>query len=161
MANEQLGEYRRIQDNSTEESGPSWSTLKTSALSSCEEEGAHRVEVLLESYGLTGELDTLDEAVQLCGDGAYQLAQEQRDVPWSFIDSVFFCMTVVTTIGYGHISPSSPGGQIFCIVYSLLGIPTSGLLLAGLSDFFFAGNLLNFYDFQMAAAIRRLERRRA
>ncbi|XP_043199939.1 uncharacterized protein LOC122369336 [Amphibalanus amphitrite] len=48
-------------------------------------------------------------------------------------------------IGYGHISPSSAGGQIFCIFYSLLGIPISGLLLAGLSDFF-AGNLLNFYD---------------
>ena len=47
--------------------------------------------------------------------------------------------------GYGHISPSSAAGQIFCIVYSLLGIPISGLLLAGLSDFF-AGNLLNFYD---------------
>ena len=35
----------------------------------------------------------------LCGNRSYELITEEQEVPWSFIDAVFFCMTVVTTIG--------------------------------------------------------------
>ncbi|XP_030055118.1 potassium channel subfamily K member 17 [Microcaecilia unicolor] len=48
---------------------------------------------------------------------------------WKFAGSFFFCVTVVTTIGYGNLSPSTTGGQIFCIFYALVGIPLNLILL--------------------------------
>lgn len=56
--------------------------------------------------------------------------------PWSFIDALTFSMTVITTIGYGNKSPSQTAGQVTCILYSLVGIPLTGMLLAWTSEFF-------------------------
>ncbi|KFM63648.1 Potassium channel subfamily K member 10, partial [Stegodyphus mimosarum] len=51
---------------------------------------------------------------------------------WSFDNSFFFAITVVTTIGYGHLSPSTTGGRLFCIFYATIGIPLTGILLAAI-----------------------------
>lgn len=53
---------------------------------------------------------------------------------WSFGQSFFFSSTVVTTIGYGHQSPLSPEGKVFCIIYALLGIPMTMLLLTAVVE---------------------------
>ncbi|NXA13335.1 KCNKG protein, partial [Sapayoa aenigma] len=42
---------------------------------------------------------------------------------WDFSNSFFFAGTVVTTIGYGNLSPSTVAGQIFCVFYALFGVP--------------------------------------
>ncbi|XP_028994278.1 potassium channel subfamily K member 16-like [Betta splendens] len=42
---------------------------------------------------------------------------------WDFSSSFFFAGTVVTTIGYGNLSPSTVSGQVFCVLYALGGIP--------------------------------------
>ncbi|CAN9502013.1 unnamed protein product [Ophioblennius macclurei] len=42
---------------------------------------------------------------------------------WDFSSSFFFAGTVVTTIGYGNLSPSTVTGQVFCVFYALCGIP--------------------------------------
>uniref|UniRef100_A0A3Q0RRD7 Potassium two pore domain channel subfamily K member 16 n=1 Tax=Amphilophus citrinellus TaxID=61819 RepID=A0A3Q0RRD7_AMPCI len=42
---------------------------------------------------------------------------------WDFSSSFFFASTVVTTIGYGNLSPSTVSGQVFCVFYALCGIP--------------------------------------
>ncbi|XP_068607952.1 potassium channel subfamily K member 16-like [Brachionichthys hirsutus] len=42
---------------------------------------------------------------------------------WDFCSSFFFAGTVVTTIGYGNLSPSTGSGQVFCVFYALCGIP--------------------------------------
>ncbi|KAJ8341009.1 hypothetical protein SKAU_G00333000 [Synaphobranchus kaupii] len=42
---------------------------------------------------------------------------------WDFSNSFFFAGTVVTTIGYGNLSPSTYSGQVFCVFYALCGIP--------------------------------------
>ncbi|XP_037079935.1 potassium channel subfamily K member 16-like [Pollicipes pollicipes] len=131
-------------DNGTSAASDRWTTLKAAAIASCETDAAEQLDVLLEEERLVNG-SSLVQPLLLCGPAAQETTSKTQQQHWSFIDAVFFCMTVITTIGYGHISPSSAGGQIFCIIYSLLGIPISGLLLAGLSDFF-AGNLLNFYD---------------
>jgi len=49
---------------------------------------------------------------------------------WSFAQSFFFAVTVVTTIGYGHVSPLSDMGRIICIIYAIIGVPMTLLLLS-------------------------------
>ncbi|XP_070835919.1 potassium channel subfamily K member 16-like [Chaetodon trifascialis] len=48
---------------------------------------------------------------------------------WDFSSSFFFAGTVVTTIGYGNLSPSTVSGQVFCVFYALCGIPLNLALL--------------------------------
>jgi len=49
---------------------------------------------------------------------------------WNIYNSIFFCMTVTTTIGYGNLSPVTVGGRVICVIYALLGIPLTLALLA-------------------------------
>ncbi|KAF7649938.1 hypothetical protein LDENG_00133740 [Lucifuga dentata] len=48
---------------------------------------------------------------------------------WDFSSSFFFAGTVVTTIGYGNLSPSTVYGQVFCVFYALCGIPLNIIFL--------------------------------
>ncbi|KAM8947309.1 potassium channel, subfamily K, member 16-like [Pelodytes ibericus] len=42
---------------------------------------------------------------------------------WDFSNSFFFAGTVITTIGYGNLYPSTVSGQVFCVFYALFGVP--------------------------------------
>ncbi|EDL86211.1 rCG41914, isoform CRA_a [Rattus norvegicus] len=48
---------------------------------------------------------------------------------WDFGSSFFFAGTVVTTIGYGNLAPSTEAGQVFCVFYALMGIPLNVVFL--------------------------------
>lgn len=48
---------------------------------------------------------------------------------WTFGQALFFTATVVTTIGYGHVTPVSEVGKVFCVVLAILGIPLTLILL--------------------------------
>ncbi|XP_046712036.1 potassium channel subfamily K member 16-like [Silurus meridionalis] len=52
---------------------------------------------------------------------------------WDFGSSFFFAGTVVTTIGYGNLSPTTYPGQVFCVFYALCGIPLNLAFLNQLS----------------------------
>lgn len=41
---------------------------------------------------------------------------------WGYWDSVYFAGTVITTIGYGQIAPSTYSGRIFCMFYMVFGL---------------------------------------
>ncbi|KAM7289679.1 potassium channel subfamily K member 4, partial [Ixodes scapularis] len=58
---------------------------------------------------------------------------------WNFYNSFFFAITVVTTIGYGHLAPSTSVGRVFCVLYAVAGVPMTGILLAGIGDHFSRG----------------------
>uniref|UniRef100_A0A3B3QMG1 Potassium two pore domain channel subfamily K member 4 n=1 Tax=Paramormyrops kingsleyae TaxID=1676925 RepID=A0A3B3QMG1_9TELE len=54
---------------------------------------------------------------------------------WDLASAFFFSGTIITTIGYGNISPKTEWGQLFCICYALVGIPMFGFLLAGVGQY--------------------------
>ncbi|XP_071962183.1 uncharacterized protein [Antedon mediterranea] len=82
-------------------------------------------------------LNTIRMAVN---EGAYSVhfnsTKGELDLIWDAISGVFFCFTIVTTIGFGHITPKTTGGQVFCIAYASFGIPITGYLLSLLGDNF-------------------------
>ncbi len=46
---------------------------------------------------------------------------------WDWIDSVYFSVITLTTIGYGDFSPKTPEGKLFTIFYIVIGI---GIILS-------------------------------
>ncbi|CAH1262403.1 potassium channel subfamily K member 10-like [Branchiostoma lanceolatum] len=65
--------------------------------------------------------------------GLNPLSTQQNSSPpqWSFIPAVGFSLTLVTTIGYGNIAPSTWAGKALCVVYGLIGIPIYLVILDG------------------------------
>ncbi|XP_056151377.1 potassium channel subfamily K member 10b [Lampris incognitus] len=73
-------------------------------------------------------IDAVSAGVSPIGDTTYNSSH------WDLGSAFFFAGTVITTIGYGNIAPSTEGGKIFCILYAIFGIPLFGFLLAGIGD---------------------------
>nr|XP_056708046.1 potassium channel subfamily K member 16-like [Euleptes europaea] len=53
----------------------------------------------------------------------------QENSNWDFSNSFFFVGSVLSTIGYGNLSPQTAGGQLFCVVFALFGIPLNIVFL--------------------------------
>ncbi|XP_048190860.1 potassium channel subfamily K member 18 [Perognathus longimembris pacificus] len=53
---------------------------------------------------------------------------------WSFLSALFFCCTVVSTVGYGHMYPVTRLGRLLCMLYALFGIPLMFLVLTDIGD---------------------------
>lgn len=45
---------------------------------------------------------------------------------WDWLDSLYFCVVTLTTIGFGDLTPKTPLGKIFTMVYIFAGL---GLLI--------------------------------
>jgi hypothetical protein len=69
---------------------------------------------------------------------------------WSVLDSLYFSVITLTTVGYGDLSPTLPGTKIFTIVFIIVGI---GILLAFI-------NLVAKHALQAGSLRDRLQRRR-
>ncbi len=41
---------------------------------------------------------------------------------WSVIDSLYFCVITLATVGYGELHPTTPISKLFTIAYLLVGI---------------------------------------
>ena len=56
---------------------------------------------------------------------------------WNWVDSIYFSVITLTTIGFGDFAPTTPEGKIFTIFYILIGI---GIILS------FINTVYNHYD---------------
>ena len=46
---------------------------------------------------------------------------------WTWLDSFYFSVITLTTVGYGDFSPQTTGGKLFTVFYILVGL---GMILA-------------------------------
>ena len=51
------------------------------------------------------------------------------DTGWSICNSMFYCLTIITTIGYGHRSPKTTAGKIVTIPYAIGGFALLGIFV--------------------------------
>ncbi|CAK9815352.1 TWiK family of potassium channels protein 7 [Anthophora quadrimaculata] len=100
-------------------------------------------------------LRTYEEAVQEAAQGGLLISfvtetidQEDRgsaNLPpivterWSVLQAVFFASTVLTTIGYGNVVPSTNWGRMFCILFAFVGIPLTLIVIADCGKVFATG----------------------
>ncbi|XP_053976087.1 trichohyalin isoform X1 [Hylaeus volcanicus] len=78
-----------------------------------------------------------EEQLHTAHEAGVQTYSGQRS--WTFLNAVVYCLTVITTIGYGHISPSTSTGRAITIVYAIFGIPMFLIILADFGKLFTRG----------------------
>ena len=59
----------------------------------------------------------------------YRLLEE-----WSWVDSLYFSVVAVTTVGFGDLAPTSDSSKLFTVVYVLCGIAIIGSWLHARAD---------------------------
>ena len=78
----------------------------------------------------------LDALVSQLDEYAYakQSAPNPDALNWSFGGSLFFVLTIMTTIGYGTFVPYTLAGEVLVVVFGLFGLAVSGACLTVLAD---------------------------
>ncbi|CAH1641510.1 unnamed protein product [Spodoptera littoralis] len=80
---------------------------------------------------------------------------------WNFMNSFVYCLTLITTVGYGHIAPKTVYGRVATIVYATIGIPLFLILLADFGKLFtrvikfFWAFIRRFYYTRSCRKVRR------
>lgn len=65
------------------------------------------------------------ELLAILGGAAFYHNVEQ----WSWLDSVYFCVVTLATVGYGDLHPTTPWGRLFAIPYIILGVALLGVFI--------------------------------
>ncbi|CAL4062023.1 unnamed protein product, partial [Meganyctiphanes norvegica] len=98
-----------------------------------ENDKENRTTIINHQESLFADLKDVESA---CKESLFVVEQitHYEEVP-SLIDAVYYTMTAVTTIGYGHISPTTTANKIFCVLYCLIGVPLTCIFLNKSSEF--------------------------
>ncbi|TNN15803.1 Two pore potassium channel protein [Schistosoma japonicum] len=85
-------------------------------------------ESLRTKYNITN--DDFERITQL----GIQMKPYKAGTQWKFAGAFYFSTTVITTIGYGHSTPKTIGGKIFCMCYALPGIPLCLIMFQSIGE---------------------------
>ncbi|XP_058804377.1 open rectifier potassium channel protein 1 isoform X2 [Phymastichus coffea] len=89
------------------------------------------------SWGGHDQNEIFQKLTEYCGKPVYNYKDGDVDQhKWDFYNSFYFAYTVVSTIGYGNLAPTSELSRNLMIFYALVGIPINGILLAQLGEYF-------------------------
>lgn len=72
----------------------------------------------------------ISAVLDLQSSGVSMLNEDVRKQEWMFGESILFAVTLLTTIGYGHMTPITDIGKFFVIAYAIVGLPLTMVLLA-------------------------------
>lgn len=53
---------------------------------------------------------------------------------WKFTGAFYYATTVLTTIGYGHSTPSTIWGKLFTMFYAIIGIPLGLVMFQSIGE---------------------------
>jgi voltage-gated potassium channel len=53
---------------------------------------------------------------------------------WSFLDSVYFCVVTLATVGFGDLTPHTPFGKLFTIIYIFLGVGVLAVFVSTVAE---------------------------
>ena len=53
---------------------------------------------------------------------------------WRWVDSLYFTMVTLTTIGYGDLTPQTDAGKLFTVFYILVGLGILGSFIALIAE---------------------------
>ncbi len=52
---------------------------------------------------------------------------------WSLLDSLYFCVVTLATIGYGDLTPTTDAAKLFSIIYIIVGVGILGVFISTVS----------------------------
>lgn len=58
----------------------------------------------------------------------------QAGTQWKFAGALYFSLVVNALIGYGHSTPKTVGGKLFCMTYALVGIPLCMIMFQNVGE---------------------------
>ncbi|XP_053947293.1 two pore potassium channel protein sup-9 [Anastrepha ludens] len=85
-------------------------------------------DMIIRKYNITQEDFKVMETVVLKSE-PHKAGQQ-----WKFTGAFYYATTVLTTIGYGHSTPSTIGGKLFTMCYAIVGIPLGLVMFQSIGE---------------------------